>query len=128
MYNIEHIIIVPVVIVLIFSKRYIYICIAVITTFNGENAKVTNAFAPKFTSTAMLSPLPLSLNGKTSEIISQPMGPKDTCMNKIAFLIFLISRDNQPQLGKTQTSRCQTSTRENRKYYSAKEKRRKGIV
>lgn len=48
-------------------------------TFKGEKANVTSAFAPKFTSTAILSPRPLSRKGKISEIISQPIGPKDNC-------------------------------------------------
>lgn len=40
---------------------------------------MTKAFAPKFTSTAILSPRPLRRNGKISDIISQPIGPKDNC-------------------------------------------------
>ena len=48
-------------------------------TFRGEKANVTSAFAPKFTSTARLSPRPLNLRGNISEIISQPIGPKDSC-------------------------------------------------
>ena len=50
-----------------------------LSTFKGENANVTSAFAPKFTSTAILSPRPLRRRGKISEIISQPIGPKDNC-------------------------------------------------
>lgn len=49
------------------------------STSNGEKAKVTNAFDAKLTRTAMLKPFPLSRKGKTSEIINQPMGPKDNC-------------------------------------------------
>ncbi|BAT12235.1 Os10g0579250 [Oryza sativa Japonica Group] len=41
-------------------------------------AKVTSALEAKFTRTAILNPRPRSLNGKTSEIISQPIGPNDT--------------------------------------------------
>lgn len=48
-------------------------------TFKGENANVTSAFAPKFTSTAIPSPRPLRRKGKISEIISHPIGPKDNC-------------------------------------------------
>jgi len=48
-------------------------------TFKGENVNVTSAFAPKFTSTAIPSPRPLRRRGKISEIISQPIGPKDNC-------------------------------------------------
>lgn len=50
-----------------------------LSTFRGENANVTIAFAPKFTSTAILNPRPRMRNGKISEIISQPMGPNDNC-------------------------------------------------
>lgn len=59
------------------------------TTFNGENANVTNAFAPKFKSTAMLSPFPLRRKGKISEIISQPIGPKDNCKTNFKNLIVM---------------------------------------
>lgn len=48
-------------------------------TFRGEKANVTRAFALKFRSTARLSPRPLNLRGNISEIISQPIGPKDSC-------------------------------------------------
>ena len=48
-------------------------------TFRGEKANVTSAFVPKFTSTAMLIPLPLSFKGNISDIISQLIGPKDNC-------------------------------------------------
>lgn len=50
-------------------------------TFSGEKAKVTRALAPKLTSIATLIPLPLRRKGKTSDIISQPIGPKDICKN-----------------------------------------------
>ena len=48
-------------------------------TFKGEKANVTSAFVPKFTRTAMLIPLPLNFKGNISEIINQPIGPKDNC-------------------------------------------------
>lgn len=50
-----------------------------LSTFKGENANVTSAFAVKFTRTAILNPRPRERNGNISEIISQPMGPKDNC-------------------------------------------------
>lgn len=62
------------------------------STSKGENAKVTIAFAPKFTSTAMLSPCPRRRRGKISEIISQPIGPKDNC--KITLISFTDARYN----------------------------------
>lgn len=46
-------------------------------TFSGEKANVTRAFAPKFTSTAILSPRPLRRKGKISDIMSQPIGPNE---------------------------------------------------
>lgn len=49
------------------------------STFRGENANATSAFAPKLTKTAMLIPRPLERSGKTSEIINQPIGPNDNC-------------------------------------------------
>lgn len=50
-----------------------------VSTFKGENANVTSALAVKFTRTAILNPRPLNRSGNISEIISQPMGPKDIC-------------------------------------------------
>lgn len=46
-------------------------------TFRGEKANVTRAFAPKLTRTAILSPRPLNRKGNTSDIMSQPIGPKE---------------------------------------------------
>lgn len=51
-----------------------------INTCSGEKPKVTSAFEAKLTSTAILKPRPLSRKGKTSEIMSQPIGPNDNCM------------------------------------------------
>lgn len=48
-------------------------------TSNGENANVTSALAPKLTRTAILNPRPRKRKGKISEIINQPIGPKDIC-------------------------------------------------
>jgi hypothetical protein len=48
-------------------------------TSSGEKAKVTRALEAKFTRTATLSPRPRSFSGKTSEIMSQPIGPNDNC-------------------------------------------------
>ena len=47
-------------------------------TCKGEKANVTNAFEPKFVSTARLIPRPLVRSGKISETISQLIGPNDT--------------------------------------------------
>ena len=48
-------------------------------TFNGENAKVTTAFEAKLVRTARLIPRPLVRSGKTSDTISQLIGPNDIC-------------------------------------------------
>ena len=48
-------------------------------TFSGENAKVTTAFEAKLVRTARLIPLPLVRSGKTSDTISQLIGPNDIC-------------------------------------------------
>lgn len=47
------------------------------STFNGEKAKVTKAFEPKFVSTARLIPFPLVRIGNISDTISQLIGPND---------------------------------------------------
>ena len=46
-------------------------------TFNGEKAKVTNAFEPKLVKTARLTPFPRVREGNISDTISQLIGPKD---------------------------------------------------
>lgn len=46
-------------------------------TFNGEKAKVTRAFEPKFVKTARLIPRPLVRRGNISDTISQLIGPND---------------------------------------------------
>lgn len=46
-------------------------------TFNGEKAKVTKAFEPKFVRTARLIPFPRVRRGNISDTISQLIGPKD---------------------------------------------------
>lgn len=56
---------------------------SIVNTCSSEKEKVTNAFEVKLTSTAILSPRPLNFNGKTSEIMSQPIGPNETCRNMI---------------------------------------------
>jgi hypothetical protein len=52
-------------------------------TSNGEKAKVTSALDAKFTRTATLSPRPRSFNGNTSEIMSQPIGPNESCTTSL---------------------------------------------
>lgn len=75
------------------SSRYVFEKVKrlkILITFRGEKENVTRAFAPKLTSTAILSPRPLSRKGKISDIMSQPIGPKEICKSKKRITISMI--------------------------------------